>query len=49
MSELRDRLPARNREEPTRLHEEQGEPDDEPDRVYEAEIERRAEEAARDD
>lgn len=37
------RLPERNREEPTRLQENQTEPDDEPDRVYEAEIERRAE------
>jgi len=37
------RLPKRNIEEPTRLQEDLSEPDDEPDRVYEAEFERRVE------
>lgn len=45
---LRD-LPDRNLEEPTRLQTDLSEPDDEPDRVYEAEIERLAEEGPGDD
>jgi hypothetical protein len=43
MNRKPSRLPKRNREEPTWLQEDQTEPGDEPDRVYEAEIERRAE------